>query len=178
MKPFNGRRRILGGVLSGTALAVVAVATPSVASDTDASRERPKEIVRGFYESYSQRDLDATWDRYIHPDAVMHVPGFDDRDSWLVADKQILAAFGDLTITVYDQVWEKDKVATRWRLGGHHTGELFGIPASGRYESFTATTVDRIQDHKIIDHWSDADFTAFLQRLQGSSRSETVRPGS
>jgi hypothetical protein len=30
--------------------------------------------------------------------------GYDDRDSWLVMDNKILAAFEDLTLTVFDQV--------------------------------------------------------------------------
>ncbi|MFE0452449.1 ester cyclase [Streptomyces sp. NPDC058914] len=123
-----------------------------------------KERVRRFYESYNQRDLDATWEEYVHVRAVMHVPGYD-RASWLVQDKLIVAAFDDLAITVFDQVAERDKVATRWQLGGHHTGEFAGIPASGKYASFTATTVDRVHEGKIIEHWADADFTAFLQRL-------------
>jgi hypothetical protein len=60
-------------------------------------------------------------------------------------------------------------VATRWGIGvgigGTQTGDFLGIPASGRYASFTATTVDRVYDGKIIEHWADADFTAFLQNL-------------
>lgn len=150
MKPHSARRGVIGGILSGGALAVIASAAPAVANEGE-KRPRTKDIVRGFYESYRLRDLDATWERYIHEDVVMHLPGYD-RDSWLAQDKTILAAFNDLAITVYDQVAEHDKVATRWRLGGHHTGDLFGIPASGRYESFTATTVDRVYEGKIIEH--------------------------
>jgi len=124
-----------------------------------------KEIVRTFYESYNKRDLAASWDRYISLQLVMHVPGYDDRDSWLVMDNEILAAFEDLTLTVFDQVAEYDKVATRWGIGGTQTGDFLGIPASGRYASFTATTVDRVYGGKIIEHWADSDFTAFLQQL-------------
>ncbi|MFF2549143.1 ester cyclase [Kitasatospora sp. NPDC058063] len=123
-----------------------------------------KDLVRAFYESYAQRDLPRSFERYIHPDAVMHVPGFD-RGSWLEFDSGLVAAFDDLAITVFDQVAEGDKVATRWLLGGHHTGRLLDLPPSGRYASFTATTVDRVEDGKIIEHWADADFTAFLQSL-------------
>jgi len=96
----------------------------------------------------------------------MHVPGFD-RQSWLDFDGKLIAAFDDLAITVLDQLAEADKVATRWVLGGHHTGQFLDHPPTGRYASFTATTVDRIEDGKIIEHWADADFTAFLQSLAG-----------
>lgn len=116
------------------------------------------------YERYGLRDLPASWERYIHPDVVMHVPGFD-RKSWMEMDSKLIAAFDDLAITVFDQLAEGDKAATRWLLGGHHTGQLLDHPPTGRYASFTATTVDRIEDGKIIDRWSDADGPGFLQKL-------------
>ena len=119
MKIQVSRRRIIGGVLSAGALvAVVAVApasagtaaavgtTAAVATPTDAavstSPEKLKDITRAFYEGYNDRDLDTIFDRYISPDVVSHT-GYD-RDAWLAADKQIVAAFPDLNITVLDQL--------------------------------------------------------------------------
>ncbi|WP_433216840.1 ester cyclase [Microtetraspora malaysiensis] len=159
MRKLISRRGMVGGALAGGALALT-----SATSAFAVSGGRTKGIVRGFYESYALRNLSASWDRYIHPNAVMHVPGYD-RQSWLEFDSKLVAAFDDLAITVFDQLSEDDKVATRWQLGGHHTGPFLDIPPSGRYASFTATTVDRIEDRKIIEHWADADFTAFLQKL-------------
>ncbi|MEL5955769.1 ester cyclase [Streptomyces sp. CLV115] len=59
-------------------------------------------------------------------------------------DSRLIAAFDDLATTVFDQITEEDKVATRWRLGGHHTGRFLDCPPTGRYASFTTTTVDRL----------------------------------
>jgi len=160
MKQSISRRGLVGGALAGGTLALTSAGSSSAA----ASSGSRKHIVKAFYESYHLRDLPASWNRYIHPDAVMHVPGFD-RQSWLEFDSKLVAAFEDLAITVFDQLEEGDKVATRWLLGGHHTGQFLGIPPSGRYASFTATTFDRVEEQKIIEHWSDADFTAFLQKL-------------
>ncbi len=64
-----------------------------------------------------------------------------------------------------DQVAEGDKVATRYRLGGTHTGEFFGIPASGNTAFLTATAIDRIAGGQIVERWSEFDFGAFLQQL-------------
>jgi predicted ester cyclase len=165
MKKSISRRGIISGALAASALAAAStLALSSVGTAVADAQTSTKDIVRRFYESYRLRDLATSWQRYIHPDVVMHVPGFD-RQSWLEYDSQIIAAFADLTITVFDQVAEGDKVATRWELSGHHTGQFLDIPASGRYASFTATTVDRVQQGKIIEHWADSDFTGFLQRL-------------
>jgi len=160
MKKPISRRGLVGGTLAGGTLALASAGSSSAVTSGGST----KRIVGEFYESYRLRDLPTTWDRYIHPDAVMHVPGFD-RQSWLEFDSKLVAAFEDLAITVFDQLAEGDKVATRWLLGGHHTGQLLDFPPTGRYASFTATTFDRVEEQKIIEHWADADFTAFLQKL-------------
>lgn len=161
-KAHVSRRGLVAGVLSGSAVTVLASATPSFADETT-ERGRAKRIAREFYESYNDRDLDTTFDLYISPDVVSHT-GYA-RDAWLAADKQLVDAFQDLGLTVFDQVAEDDRVATRWGLGGTFTGELWGMPPSGEYESFTAISIDRVQDGKIVEHWVELDATGFLQRL-------------
>jgi predicted ester cyclase len=166
------RRGLVGGALVGGALAATSALTfaspaPAATSETPvpaADLKLNKSIVYAFYDSYRLRDLQSSFARYIDPNCVMHVPGYD-RASWLAFDSQLVAAFDDVSITVFDQIAEDDKVATRWQLGGHQTGQFLTYPATGRYASFTATTVDRVTDGKIVEHWADADFTAFLESL-------------
>jgi predicted ester cyclase len=123
-------------------------------------------LAREFYESYNQKDLDASFARYVSLDLVNHVMGGAfDRAGWLGADKTLFPAFENFTLTVLDQVGEGDKVATRYRLGGTHTGEFFGIPASGNTAFLTGTSVDRVVGGQIAEHWGDLDFTGFLQQL-------------
>ncbi|MEJ3746418.1 ester cyclase [Actinomycetes bacterium KLBMP 9797] len=80
-------------------------------------------------------------------------------------DATLFPAFADFTFTVLDQVAECDKVATRWTMGGTHTGEFFGLPASGKTAFLTGTSVDRVENGQIVEHWSDMDLTGFLQQL-------------
>ncbi|MFF3371930.1 ester cyclase [Streptomyces sp. NPDC002680] len=125
-----------------------------------------KDTARSFYESYNDRDLDASFEKYVSTGLVNHVMGGTfDRAAWLTVDKTLFPAFEDFTFTVLDQVAEESKVATRYRLGGTHTGEFSGIPASGKTAFLTGTAVDRVADGRIVEHWADLDFTGFLQQL-------------
>lgn len=129
--------------------------------------EQAKRTARAFYESYAGRDLDASFERYIASDLINHgMGGAYDRATWLAFEKTALAAFPDLQVEVLDQVAEGDKVATRWRLGGAHTGaEFAGVPARGNTAFIHATAVDRVADGQIVEHWVDLDFTAWVQAL-------------
>ena len=125
-----------------------------------------KQAARAFYESYNDKDLAASFDTYISPGLVNHVMGgVYDRAGWLAADSALFPAFENFSLTVLDQVAEDDKVATRYRLGGTQTGELFGIPPRGNTAYLSGTSVDRVANGLIVEHWGDLDLSAFLQQL-------------
>jgi steroid delta-isomerase-like uncharacterized protein len=125
-----------------------------------------KQVVRDFYESYNDRDLDTTWERYIAADLVNRaMGGAYQRAEWLAMDKTLFVGFADLHVEVLDQVGEGDKVATRYVMHGTQTGEFFGIPASGNKASLTGTSFDRITNGKIAEHWADIDLGSFMQQL-------------
>jgi predicted ester cyclase len=42
-------------------------------------------------------------------------------------------------------------IVTHWRMTGRHTGDWFGVPASGRDVSFTGTDLVRIVDGRITE---------------------------
>ena len=107
-----------------------------------------KKIVRDFYEG-----------------------GAYDRNAWREMDKGLFSAFADFSLQVLDQVAEGDLVATRYTLGGTHTGEFAGIPPSGAVARLGATAMDRVADGKLVEHWVDLDLTAFLQALTPPAKS-------
>ncbi len=124
------------------------------------------EVVRKFYESYNERDLDTTYERYVSHELINHAfGGAYDRDGWLAADQGLLAAFTDLRVEVLDQIVQGDRVATRFAMTGTQTGEFYGVAPSGAKATLTGTAFDRIADQKIIEHWSDSDLGSFMQQL-------------
>lgn len=135
-----------------------------------------KKLVRDFYESYNSKNLEETWKRFIATNLRNHAMGGSfDRDAWREMDKGLFGGFADFSLQVLDQVAEGDKVATRYTLGGTHTGEFAGIPASGVVARLSATSVDRVADGKIVEHWTDVDVTGFMQSLATPAKSPAAK---
>jgi predicted ester cyclase len=128
------------------------------------------DVVRGFWASYSEHDLDTTWERYISRDLINHAfGGAYDREAWLGVEKGFTAAFPDVHAEVLDQVAEGDLVATRVALTGTQKEEFYEVPAAGAVGTLRATFFDRVADGKIVEHWADADVGGFLQQLSGTA---------
>ena len=87
-----------------------------------------------------------------------------------------LAAMPDCTLTLDDLICEGDKVAYRWTMRGTQTGELRGIPPTGKFVVMPGMTIMQIADGKIVSGWHNYDMLGMLQQLglmpaPGSARS-------
>jgi predicted ester cyclase len=129
-----------------------------------------QDVVRSFYESYNQHDLDSSWERYISPELVNHAfGGAYDREAWLGVEQGYLSAFPDLEVVVLDQLAEGDKVASRVEMTGTQKEDFYGVPAGGAVGTLRVTFWDRVADGKIVEHWADADVGGLLQQLSGAA---------
>ncbi|MBA3489197.1 MAG: ester cyclase [Longispora sp.] len=82
--------------------------------------------------------------------------------------KQAFRLFWDATPGTPDiefQVAGGDKVVTRFIASGVHTGDLPGIPATGKAISVTATVAHRIANGMLVEKWSDKDALGLLQKF-------------
>lgn len=130
------------------------------------SPEENKAIVRRLFEEVLKGNL-AIADELIVTDYAQHsvfgVP--QGREGF----KQFFMGFGaavpDVSHTIEDMIAEGDKVVVRSTIRGTQTGDLPGIPATGK--PFTLTTIDifRLADGKIEEHWDAADQLGMLQQL-------------
>lgn len=101
------------------------------------------------------------------PDFVSHgglPPGFSaDREGV----KQAAEVFRQATPgrhVIVDQIAEGDRVVTRIRGYGRHTGDHLGVPASGNDLEVEGVAIHRIRDGKIAEHWALVDMATFLQQ--------------
>jgi len=74
------------------------------------------------------------------------------------------ASFSEGGISIEDTIAEGDKVAIRWTMRGTHTGELMGIPATGKQVTGTGISIYRIANGKIVEDWSNSDELAVCRR--------------
>ena len=74
-------------------------------------------------------------------------------------------AFADLKVTVHEIVAEGDLVVIAWSGGGTHTGELMGIPPTGKTGYMTGITFNRMQDGRIVERWGNNDQAGLFVQL-------------
>jgi steroid delta-isomerase-like uncharacterized protein len=127
-----------------------------------------KEIARRLIEEPWRGKLDEVLE-LVGEDAVAHVAGsptpLTGRDGFRDFVTTYLTAFPDGTITVEDQIAEGDMVATRWTGRGTNTGELMGLPATGRQVTIEGVSYARITDAKVRETWITWDTLALMQQL-------------
>ena len=126
-----------------------------------------KEIVRRALEDSWQDP--SVFDELISSDYVGHDPALPEpirgpqgaKDNF----KQYSDAFEGAQITVLDQIAEGDAVATRWQGRGRHTGELMGVPPTGKEVIVEGLNLTRLRDGKIVEEWSNWDTLGMLQQV-------------
>jgi steroid delta-isomerase-like uncharacterized protein len=134
------------------------------------SAEENKAISRRADEELFDRGNLEVADELFAPNFVHHDPvsGEDWRGPESVKQYAAMmrAAFPDLYYIVEDQIAEGDKVATRYRAGGTHQGELMGIAPTGNRIEITGISITRINDNgKIEEIWENSDTLGMMQQL-------------
>ena len=134
------------------------------------STEENKAISRrADVELFDRGNLEVA-DELFAPNFVHHDPvsGEDWRGPESVKEyaAMIWAAFPDLYYNVEDQIAEGDKVATRYRAGGTHQGELMGTPPTGNRIEITGIMYHAHQRRRKIEEiWENSDTLGMMQQL-------------
>jgi steroid delta-isomerase-like uncharacterized protein len=79
------------------------------------------------------------------------------------------AATSDLRLEIHETIGDGDRLAARYTVNGTHTGELMGIPATGREISMTGITIMHFEDGKVVERWDSDDSVEVLSRLRADS---------
>jgi predicted ester cyclase len=129
--------------------------------------ETPKELVlRMHRELLRSRDPDRV-DEFFAPDFVSHnmPPGLPDGVEGVKRFFGMLRdGLADLDVAVDELVVEGDRVAVATTMTGTHTGELFGIAATGRRVAVTGIDLVRVNG-KIVEHRGLTDTAGLLRQL-------------
>jgi predicted ester cyclase len=65
-----------------------------------------------------------------------------------------------------EQLAERDLVATRKTFRGTHRGELWDLPPTGNRVEWEFIDIMRIQDGKLIEHWTSMDIEALRIQMR------------
>ena len=80
----------------------------------------------------------------------MHKEAFVGRDAIIAREEMITAATSDASITVTNRLAHGNMVVAEWVATGRHTGDLPGLPASGRSFTISGVTVVIREHGKIV----------------------------
>ncbi|HZO35438.1 MAG TPA: nuclear transport factor 2 family protein [Solirubrobacteraceae bacterium] len=81
------------------------------------------------------------------------------------ATASMRGAFGEWRHHDHRLIADGDVVSGHWKVTGKHTGEFFGVPATGRSFTFTEAGTVRFEGGKIKELWFISDSFEFLSGL-------------
>ena len=104
-----------------------------------------------------------TEDVLWHGNSLGEVSGLEDLTALRTA---FLGALPDLVAEEQDVIASDDLVVVRLIVAATHTGDLLGIPATGRRVQWNAIDIYRVTDDgKISEEWAADDMAAFASQL-------------
>jgi len=130
--------------------------------------EDSKQVVKRFVHGYQTEHDPVVIDEVIAEDAVDHsaMPGMPPgRAGVRMLHEMLFAAFDGFNATIDDQLAEGDKVVTRKTFRGTHTGEVFGVPPTGRPVEFGVIDIVRVRDGQIVEHWNQLDLLGLMRQI-------------
>ncbi len=137
-------------------------------SDAMADTGDNKRVVTEFIDGlFSRGDLGAV-DRYLSEDFLNHDPPFGasaDREGMRAAGAMFRTAFAHWHSDLHLLIAEGDIVAEHFTAHGTHTGEVMGMPATGREVSLRGINIFRFRDWVITERWGRLDDLGFLRQL-------------
>jgi predicted ester cyclase len=126
---------------------------------------------RWFEEVWNAR-REAMSDEVMRPDSVGHMEGKDVLGpiEFTTQRAALLAAFPDLSVVVEATAADGDVVVVRWKAGGTHLGQGFGIRATGAPVAFRGPIWFVIRAGRFIEGWDARNRGALVESLREAAR--------
>ena len=124
-----------------------------------------KEVLDGIYEAINTGNL-ALLDKHVAPDYVEHSEGFQGVEPFKQQIAAFRAGFPDLHVTIDDLLLtDSDRFASRTTITGTHTGDLMGVPATGKHVSVEAVDIGRVENGQAKERWGGMNMFSLLTQL-------------
>jgi steroid delta-isomerase-like uncharacterized protein len=137
--------------------------------------EANKALLRRFFdEAWHRKNVDIA-DEVFSAEYVLHDPG----NTWISKGPRGIRdmvsaynhAFPDARFTIELQLAQHDVVVTRWVVRSTQTGELRGVPASGKVSTTSGILFSRVRDGLIQEEWTEWNKQGLIDQLTQVDRS-------
>jgi predicted ester cyclase len=131
--------------------------------------EDGKALVREWLQAVDTGDVGVV-DNYLGGGFVDHnPPPFQGPNTGVQGAKDAftyaLGAFSDFRHEIEEQFVDGDRVISRIKGYGKHTGEFLGIPPTGREVQMEGIAIHRVVDGRLVEHWAQVDAAGLLIQL-------------
>ncbi|HJP80040.1 MAG TPA: ester cyclase [Pseudonocardiaceae bacterium] len=126
----------------------------------------PEALYLKFADIVNAREYDRL-EEVMVPGFVDHHPGLvdvTDLDTYRANLTSLIGALG-MVVTAEQVVAAGDKVFTRIRLTGKHTGTFLGVPASGNQLDWYTHELWRIENGRFVERWAVDDLLTLVGQL-------------
>jgi predicted ester cyclase len=126
-----------------------------------------KQLVRDIFEMLNAEDYSRVRE-LIHEDYVDHGSPLGEvrgPEGFLAAVRPFTSAFSEAHSEIDLLIVEGDLAAWRSTFTGVHSGELMGVPPTGRRVSVEILNIGRMKDGKAIEHWGGPEIGTLMAQL-------------
>ena len=130
--------------------------------------EANKDVARRFIMEAFVKNDPAAWEQTVAEGVIDHNPMPDQksgRDGLRQAADMYREAFPDMATTIDLQLAEDDLVTNRGMATGTNTGDMMGMPATGKSAEVSWMDTYRIRDGRIVEYWHNEDIAGMLMQL-------------
>jgi len=118
-----------------------------------------KIINQGQIDKINSKNFDPNVVLVSSPENIVGIEGFK------AYYQNYLTGFSAISFTIIDAFGQGDKIVKHWNFKGKHTGDFFGIPATGKSVDVSGTTLVKMKKGKIAQEQDFMDNLAFFTQL-------------
>jgi len=139
----------------------------------DEQLEKNKAVVLRFNHECLANGDDSVLEHIMDPEFVNRsaMPGIDKGvEGMRFVIKEVLhKGLSQVRVEIDDIIAEGDRVATRKRILGRHTGEFLGATPTGQDLEINVFDIVRLRDGKYLEHWGLNTIPLVVQSLKSGS---------
>jgi steroid delta-isomerase-like uncharacterized protein len=123
-----------------------------------------RELIDRFFNGHNAELAEEFFTQDLHWDGGS-VGSVDGAKNYAAVMEQFWAALPDAHAAEQTAVADGDTVAMRFVVTATHTGELWGIPATGERVQWNAIMTYRFKGGRVAEQWAAEDWVAILQQI-------------